>query len=192
MKESTKEIWTIILSSLLPIALLLFSIMAYVSGWKNASKINDLKENGQKVLVTVTDVEWVDNGENNTAYYSFSYEANGKSYSHRDSSDRSLQVGEQFSAYVDPNQPDEFVLPRQSMFFSFLLFLFSVSFLLIFSDSFKRIIPYAYIGEGCVMIITGILLQRPVMVVLSLIFVLLVLLLWRIIRKKRSLKNKKA
>lgn len=192
MKESTKETWTIILSSLVPIALLIFSIMTYVSGWENASKINYLKENGQKVLVTVTDIEWVDNGENDTAHYTFSYEVNGKNYSYYDSSDRDFQVGEQFSIYVDPNQPDEFVLPKQSMFFSFLLFLLSVSYLLIFSNSFKRIIPYAYIGEGCVMIITGILLQRPGMVVLSLIFVVIVMLLWRIIRKKRSSKNKKA
>ena len=192
MKESTKETWTIILSSLVTIALMIFSIMEYVSGWENASKINYLKENGQKVLVTVTDVEWVDNGENDTAYYSFSYEVNGNSYSYRDTSDSSLQVGEQFSVYVDPNQPDEFVLPKQSMFASFLLFLLSISFPLIFSKSFKKIIPYAYIGEGCVMIITGILLQRPVMVVLSLIFVVIVMILWRIIRKKQSSKNKKA
>lgn len=171
---------------------LIISIYTYIDGWKNITQLNYLKKHGIYTQITITD-KWEESvGDSDTYYYVFSYTINGENCSFEDTSERQYDKGETFYSYIDPQNPEVVTLPKSSMAFAFLLFLLAVGWLwMFFSPGFTKFVPYLYISEGCIMIITGFILNRPTMIILNVIFIAIVLVISLIIRNRRKKLAKK-
>ena len=101
------------------------AVWMFVTGCSNILQINDLNKNGVAVQITVTNVRIDSSRENTAYYYTFSYNVDSKTYEFVDSSDRDYEVGDTFTARIDPDHPQTLVLPNNNLFFAFLMLLFS-------------------------------------------------------------------
>ena len=163
-------------------------VYLFVDGAINIVTRNKLEENGHKVMVTVTDMEHVTGGENDYYLYTMEYEYNGQDYSYTDSSDHDLELGQQMTMYVDPNEPEKLHLHKDSIYLSFLLLIFVIG-SMYFSDKFKffkRNIRTIILCLEVFMIITGLVLKHTPLVVIGIILFLLTagFLLW--LKKQRN------
>ena len=163
-------------------------IYQYVDGAINIITRNKLEENGNKVLVTVTDAEYVTGGENDYYQYTMKYEYNGQHYTYIDSSDHDWEVGEQLTMYVDPNEPEKLHLHKDSMYLSFLMLALGIGSMYL-SDKFqflKRNIMTLISVAEIFIIVTGIALKHIPLVIVGIILILLTSLFMHVLKKKKE------
>ena len=183
--ETKKRKFRIDFSVILVLFFCVLFIYQYVDGVINIATRNKLEESGYKVLVTVTDAEYVTGGENDYYLYTMEYEYNGKDYSYVDSSDRDLELGEQLTMYVDPNEPEKLNLPKDSMYLSFIVLGMAIGSMYL-SDKFKflkRKMWFLVPGLEVFMIITGVVLKHTPVIVVGFILVLLTFVFWLWLKK---------
>ena len=164
------------------------AVWMFVTGCSNALQINDLNKNGVEVEITVTNKR-IDSSKENTAnYYTFSYKLDNKTYEFTDSPDREYKVGETFTAHIDPNNPQNMVLPNSNLAFAFMLLIFSGGSLFIHEDFrfLAKYIPHALVVWASVMIITGVLLPKTTACVIGVIFLVAILAVWILVCKKKK------
>ena len=150
-------------------------IYQYVDGAINIITRNKLEENGNKVLVTVTDAEYVTGGENDYYQYTMKYEYNGQHYTYIDSSDHDLEVGEQLTMYVDPNEPEKLHLHKDSIYLSFLTLALAIGSMYL-SDKFqflKQNIKILILVAEFFVIVTGFALKHIPLVTVGIILILM-------------------
>ncbi|MBR3934012.1 MAG: DUF3592 domain-containing protein [Clostridia bacterium] len=163
-------------------------IYLFVDGAINIVTRNKLEKNGCKVLVTVTDMEHVTGGENDYYLYTMEYEYNGKDYTYTDSSDHDLELGQQMTMYVDPNEPEKLYLQKDSIYLSFLLLIFAIG-SMYFSDKFrffKRNMPTLVLCLEGLIIITGLVLKQVPIAVVGIILTIVTgcILIW--LKKRKN------
>ncbi len=174
-----------------PAFFLVCAIWLFVTGCSNILQINNLKETGILVQVTVTDKNVKNEGENLVSYYTFTYEYDGKVYNFTDSPDKEYDIGATFDIHIDPNNPEVLVMSSSDLAFAFLLLLFSGASVFLYEKSrfLAKYIPHALSGWAVLMLLTGILLPNTTACVLGSLF-LTVILVIRILlyTRKRTAK----
>jgi intracellular sulfur oxidation DsrE/DsrF family protein len=164
------------------------AVWMFVTGCSNALQINDLEENGVEVQVTVTGKRIDSSRENTENYYTFSYQVDNKTYEFTDSPDREYKVGETFTAYIDPEHPQNMVLPNSNLAFAFMLLIFSGGSLFIY-EGFRfltKYIPHALAVWAIAIVMTGVLLSNTIACVVGIVFLVAILTVWMLVCMKKK------
>ena len=161
------------------------TVYLFITGWINIAARNELKDTGVQVDVTVVQKEYDSFGEYYD--YTFSYSLDGERYSFKDSPDRDYDVGDTFTEYIHPDNPQVLTLSSSNMAFSFLFFWFAVGSLLLSKAHkwLKKHLLHILLGWEAAMITVGLLLRASAFTVIGTLLLITTLLIWLYRYKKK-------
>lgn len=164
------------------------AVWIFISGWRDISKINYLQQHGEAVQVTVTDKRVDSSRENTAEYFTFCYVYNDQPYFVTEAPDHRYAVGESFTAYIDPQNPEVLPLPNSNLFLSFLMMVLAGAILFVYEGfrAFAKFIPYGLLLLWLIMLVTGIILPYKAAVVAGTLLLVVTLIGWLLIRIKKK------